>query len=216
MNKTLYDKMHESGVIAVLVIDDVGDAVPLANALLAGGVDMMELTLRTPAAMGALAAITENVRDMCVGIGTVLTPHQVKQVKDLGAAFGVAPGLNSRVVEAARDVGLPFSPGIVTPSDIERAVELGCEVLKFFPAEPSGGLPYLKSMAAPYAHLHLKYVPLGGLNQENLATYLESPLVLAVGGSWIAKRDLIQQKKWDTITDRAQKASRVVQEFRRS
>ena len=134
MEKILCDKMQLSGVIAVLVVDDVNDAVPLAHALLDGGVDMVELTLRTPATIGALAAIKENVPDMTVGIGTVLTPDQVKQIKDLGAAFGVAPGLNPNVVKAAQAVGLPFSPGIVTPSDIECAVELGCDVLKFFPA----------------------------------------------------------------------------------
>ena len=216
MEKMLCEKMYKSGVIAVLVIDDVNDAVPLAHALLDGGVDMMELTLRTPAAMEALAAIKENVSDMTVGIGTVLTPDQVKQIKDLGAAFGVAPGLNPKVVKAAHEVGLPFSPGIVTPSDIECAVELGCDVLKLFPAEPSGGLSYLKNMAAPYAHLNLKYVPLGGLNQENFKSYLESPLILAVGGSWIAKRDLIQKQDWEDITDNARKASQVVRVLRGS
>jgi 2-dehydro-3-deoxyphosphogluconate aldolase/(4S)-4-hydroxy-2-oxoglutarate aldolase len=214
MNEELCDKMYQSGVIAVLVIDDVKDAVPLARALLEGGVDIMELTLRTPAAMDALQEIKNHVPEMIVGIGTVLTPDQVKQIKQLGAAFAVAPGLNPNIVKTAQQEGLPFGPGIVTPSDIECAVELGCNVLKYFPAEPSGGLAYLKSMANPYNHLGLKYVPLGGLNQNNFKAYLEFPSILAVGGSWIAKRDVIQKNDWKTITGNARQASQVVKSLR--
>ncbi len=216
MNDVLCNKMYRSGVIAVLVIDDVKDAVPLARALLEGNVDIMELTLRTPAAMDALQEIKNHVPEMMVGIGTVLTPDQVKQITKLGAAFGVAPGLNPNVVKTAQKEGLPFSPGIVTPSDIECAIELGCNVLKYFPAEPAGGLTYLKSMANPYTHLGLKYVPLGGLNQDNFKAYLEFPSVLAVGGSWIAKRDVIQKNDWNTITKNAQQASQVVKNLRGS
>ena len=216
MNDSLCNKMYQSGVIAVLVIDDVKDAVPLTHALLEGGVDIMELTLRTPAAVDALQEIKENVLEMVVGIGTVLTPDQVKQINTRGAAFGVAPGLNPHVVKTAQKEGLPFSPGIVTPSDIECAIELGCNVLKYFPAEPAGGLAYLKSMANPYTHLGLKYVPLGGLNQDNFRAYLEFPSILAVGGSWIARRDVIQKNDWKTITDNARQASQVVKRLRGS
>ncbi|MHC4680165.1 MAG: bifunctional 4-hydroxy-2-oxoglutarate aldolase/2-dehydro-3-deoxy-phosphogluconate aldolase, partial [Planctomycetota bacterium] len=194
----------------------VKDAVPLARALLEGGVDIMELTLRTPAAMDALEEIKNNVPEMTVGIGTVLTSDQVRQITKLGAAFGVAPGLNPNVVKAAQKEGLPFSPGIVTPSDIECAIELGCNVLKYFPAEPAGGLAYLKSMANPYTHLGLKYIPLGGLNQDNLKAYLEFPSILAVGGSWTAKRDVIKMNDWKTITDNARQASKVVTSLRGS
>lgn len=216
MDDKLCNKMYQSGVIAVLVIDDVKDAVPLARALLEGGVDIMELTLRTPAAMEALQEIKKHVPEMMVGIGTVLTSDQVKQIKQLGAAFAVAPGLNPNVVKTAQQEGLPFSPGIVTPSDIECAVELGCNVLKYFPAEPAGGLAYLKSMANPYNHLGLKYVPLGGLNQNNFKAYLEFPSILAVGGSWIAKRDVIQKNDWKIITDNARQASQVIRNLRGS
>ena len=216
MNDELCKKMYQSGVIAVLVIDDVKDAVPLASSLLDGGVDIMELTLRTPAAIDALQEIKKHVPEMMVGIGTVLTPDQVKQIAKLGAEFGVAPGLKPDVVKTAQNEGLPFSPGIVTPSDIECAIELGCNVLKYFPAEPSGGLAYLKSMANPYNHLGLKYVPLGGLNQDNFKTYLEFPSILAVGGSWIAKRDVIKKNDWKTITNNARQASQVVKNLRGS
>jgi 2-dehydro-3-deoxyphosphogluconate aldolase/(4S)-4-hydroxy-2-oxoglutarate aldolase len=208
------ERIEQTAVVAVLVVDDVADAVPLANALLAGGITAMELTLRTPAAIDALRRVVQQVPEMLPGIGTILTPKQVDQVAEAGAAFGVAPGLNRRVVQRAQAVGLPFAPGVATPSDLEAALELGCREVKFFPAEPSGGLAYLKSMAAPYTHLGVRFVPLGGLKADNLADYLRSPLVLAVGGSWLAPRDLIRQHDWDAITRRAAEATRIVQEVR--
>ncbi|QDV70050.1 Putative KHG/KDPG aldolase [Rosistilla carotiformis] len=203
-------RMQACGVVAVIVIDEPQHAVPLAQALLAGGIQAIELTLRTPAALDAIAAIATEVPDVLVGAGTVLTTDQVDAVIDAGAAFAVAPGLNRRVVERSQARGLPFAPGIVTPSDIELAVELGCRELKFFPAEPSGGMRYLNSMAAPYAHLGLQFIPLGGLDAKNMASYLSSPLVPAIGGSWIAPRKLIQQKAWAEITENATEASRIV------
>lgn len=193
-------------VIAVVTIDDSAHAVPLARALLNGGIGAIELTLRTPAAFDALAAIRQECPEMCAGLGTVLTPEQVGKAVDGDASFAVAPGLNPRVVEAARDAGLPFAPGIATPSDIEAAVELGCRTLKFFPAEPSGGIAYLKSMAAPYVHLGLHYIPLGGLNADNFTDYLDLEIVPAVGGSWIAPRPLIQAQDWSAITGNAKAA----------
>ncbi len=213
-NEKLTKKIENCGVIAVLVIDEVKDAVPLAKALLAGGIDVMELTLRTPAAIGALKEIIANVPEMTAGIGTILTPEQVDEVKTAGAAFGVAPGLNPRVLTRAKEVGLPFAPGICTPSDIEAALEFNCRMLKFFPAETCGGLKHLKSMAAPYQHLGLKFVPLGGLKQDNLATYLSDPLILAAGGSWLAKRDVIKANDWKAITSAAAKASETVKSLK--
>lgn len=206
-------RIGRSGLIAVLVIDRVEDAVPLARALVDNGVDAMELTLRTEAAVDALRAIRAEVPEMLAGIGTILTPEQVREVKQADAAFGVAPGLNPRVIEEARRVGLPFAPGVATPSEIEQALERGLRILKFFPAEPSGGLAYLKSMNAPYAHLGLKYIPLGGVNPQNLAEYLHESIILAVGGSWIAKRDIIQQRDWKTIGANAAQASSIVKEI---
>jgi len=202
----VFAALQKSAVVAVLVIDRVDDAIPLAEALLAGGVNAMELTLRTPAALGALKAIKNHVDGMVAGIGTILTPDQVGQVADLGAAFGVAPGTNPRVIEQALRRGLPFAPGICTPSDIERALEFDRKFLKFFPAEPSGGLKYLDSIAAPYAHLGLKYVPLGGLNEQNFATYLRKPHIGVIGGSWLAPKNLIAEKNWAAITENARRA----------
>ena len=212
---SIWDRIEKSGVIAVLVIDDEAHARPLAEALLAGRVDVMELTLRTDAALGALKTIRKEVPDMLAGIGTILTPEQVEQVVEADGAFGVAPGCNPRVVRRAQELGLPFGPGIATASDIEAAVELGCRQLKFFPAEPTGGMKYLKSVMAPYAHLGLKYVPLGGLNAENMVDYLSHPAVPAVGGSWIAKRDLIQKADWTAITERAAEARRIIDDLRK-
>jgi 2-dehydro-3-deoxyphosphogluconate aldolase/(4S)-4-hydroxy-2-oxoglutarate aldolase len=199
-------RLTAKGVVAVLMIDRVDDAVPVAEALLHGGVDAMELTLRTDAALPALKSIAESVPEMLAGIGTILKPDQIVQAKDSGAAFGVSPGTNVDVIEAAQEAGLPFAPGIMTPSDIERALPFGCEILKFFPAGSSGGIKHLKNIAAPYAHLGLKYVPLGGVNQENMTDYLKEDIIAAVGGSWIAARDLIASGQWDQITSNASSA----------
>ena len=139
-------RLTAKGVVAVLMIDRVDDAVPVAEALLRGGVDAMELTLRTEAALPALELITGSVPEMLAGIGTILKPDQVIQARDSGAAFGVSPGTNVEVIEAAHAAGLPFAPGIMTPSDIERALPFGCEILKFFPAGSSGGIKNLKNM----------------------------------------------------------------------
>jgi 2-dehydro-3-deoxyphosphogluconate aldolase/(4S)-4-hydroxy-2-oxoglutarate aldolase len=210
----LIKTIQQKGIIAVLVIDKVENAVPLAHALLKGNVNILELALRTPVSIDALQKIKTSVPKIIAGAGTILSVQQVQDVKRAGANFGVAPGMNPNVIKAAQKVGLPFYPGIATPSDIEVAVELGCSVLKFFPAEPSGGLAYLKSIAAPYAHLELKYIPLGGLNLTNFKNYLEFPNVIAVGGSWIATRQLIENKDWKTITENALAATRIVREIK--
>ena len=211
---SLKKQISNTGIVAVLVIDDAANAVPLARALLAGGVNVMELTLRTDAALDSLRAIRAEIPEMLAGIGTVLTPDQAKAAHDAGAAFAVAPGFNPRVVSAAKEVGMPFAPGICTPSDIEGALEFDCNVLKFFPAETSGGLAHLKNIAAPYQHLNLSYVPLGGVNANNLASYMSSPLVAAVGGSWLAKREVIAAQDWDAITSNAKEARTIISNTR--
>jgi len=204
------EKLQKSAIIAVLVVDNAADAVPLAKTLLDGGIDMMELTLRTPAAIAALKEIKSKVPEMTAGIGTILRPDQVVEAKEAGAVFGVAPGFNPRIVAKAKELGLPFAPGICTPSEIELAVEMGCDILKFFPAETSGGLKNLSAMAAPYAHLNLKYIPLGGLKPENFIHYLKNPAVIAVGGSWLALRDEIKNNDWKTIKEKASKAREAI------
>ncbi len=206
--------LKAKGVIAVMVIDDPDDAIPAAKALIEGGVTTMELTLRTPAAMIALERIIGDVPDMMAGVGTILTPAQVHAAKDAKGDFGVAPGLNERVVKEAMKVGLPFAPGISTASEIESSVELGCQVLKFFPAESLGGLKYLEAINNPYGFLDLQYIPLGGLNAQNLAAWLGKEFVLAVGGSWIASVDLIKRKAWDRIQENAAQAMKIFHDVR--
>ena len=208
------ERIRHTGVIAVLVVDRVEDAVPLANALIEGGIDIMELTLRTPVALDALRAVKDKVPEMMAGVGTVLTVEQVQQVAAAGAAFGVAPGMNPRIVRAAESAGLPFMPGVLTPSDVEQALECGCRVLKFFPAEPVGGLSYLKSMSAPYAHRDIRFIPLGGLTAANASGYVKDPQVLAVGGSWIANRELIGRCDWRAIAQNAKEARAMVKQLR--
>jgi len=202
----LRQRIRQAKIIAVVVIDRPEDAVPLARALLQGGVTAIELTLRTPAAFAALARIRESCPEMLAGLGTVLEPEQVTKAVAGGAAFGVAPGCNPAVVRAAAAAGLPFAPGILTPSDVETAIALGGRTVKFFPAEPSGGVAYLKALAAPYAHLGVEYLPLGGLTLDNFTRYLELDCVPAVGGSWLASREAIRKQDWATIAENARAA----------
>lgn len=199
-------RIRECPVIAVLIIENREDAIPLAKALLNGGITTMELTLRTPVALGALHDIRTKVPEMLAGVGTVIHPDQVAEAKSAGAAFGVSPGVNRRVIEAAHASAFPFAPGVCTPSDIETALEYGYRLMKFFPAEPSGGLPYLRSMIAPYMHLGLEFVPLGGLNAKNFTTYLAEPFIPAIGGSWLAPKDAVAKGDWKQITKLASEA----------
>ena len=210
----LHKELFHRGIIAVLTLEEPSDAVPLASALLAGGISCVELTLRTSTALDSIRAIRASAPEMLVGAGTVLSPHQVNEVKAAGAAFGVSPGMNPRVVGEARKIGLPFAPGVCTPTDIEFAVEEGCRLMKFFPCETSGGLPHLRNMAAPFNHLGVRFIPLGGVNAATAETFLREPLVHAIGGSWIAPRELIQNKDWQAITALAKEAAALVQRVR--
>ena len=211
---TLVKKIEKMPVIAVLVIDSAEDAVPLARAMLRGGISAMELTLRTPSAFDALKRIINEVPEMLSGVGTILNTEQVKLCKEADAAYGVAPGFNGDVVRAAQELSLAFAPGNMTPSELEAAYSLGCKVMKLFPAELAGGLEYLNNINAPYAHLDIKYIPLGGVSIDNLQNYLQSPLILAVGGSWLAPRKLIQQKDWDQVSRNCEKAAEIIRKVR--
>ena len=214
MAPEIIKKIDEAGIIAVLVIDELKHAVPVAKALLEGGVDTIELTLRTPVALEAAKAIKKEVPQISLGFGTVLTTDQVKAVVDAGADFAVAPGCNPKIIAEARKLGLSFAPGIMTPTDIEMAIEEGCRVLKYFPAESSGGMNHLTNMVAPYQYLNPKFIPLGGCNLENASSYLESPLITAIGGSWVAKRPLIQSENWAEITKNATEITTLIKKIR--
>jgi 2-dehydro-3-deoxyphosphogluconate aldolase / (4S)-4-hydroxy-2-oxoglutarate aldolase len=203
---SLLQNLRSSGVVAVMILHDADVAVPVAQALIKGGVKCVELTMRTPVALECVRRIRSEVPEMVVGVGTILTPTQVDEALGAGAHFGVSPGTNPRVIKAARDVGLPFAPGVCTPSDIEAALEFDCRLMKFFPAEPSGGLAYLKTIAAPFAHLGVKYLPLGGVSAQNAAAYLREPAVHALGGSWLAPQPLIEEAQWHAIESLAAEA----------
>ncbi|GHT53323.1 2-dehydro-3-deoxy-phosphogluconate aldolase [Spirochaetia bacterium] len=195
------------GIIAVLEIEQEADAVPIARALAEGGVTAIELALRTPAAEPSIALIAKGVPEIMIGIGTIIETGQAERMKKQGGVcFGVSPGINPQIVKEAAACDLPFAPGIATPSELELALSLGCRIVKFFPSEGMGGLSFLKSMDAPYKHLGVKYIPLGGISEDNLAAYASLPQVLAVGGSWIAARDLIKKADWQEITRRARAA----------
>ncbi len=212
--KELRERVRQAGVIAVVTLDDPEDAPALGRALIAGGILGVELTLRTAAGIEAIRRLRGACPDFLIGAGTVIFPQQVEQVKNAGADFAVSPGCQAAVLEEAKNHGVPFAPGICAPSDIEVALSLGCQLLKFFPAEASGGLAYLNNIAAPYAHCGLGYIPLGGVGPKNLTEYLASPYVAAVGGSWLAPKDLLQAKAWEKITDLAREASGIVKSSR--
>lgn len=206
----ILQRLRQTRVVAGFSIEKVEHAIPVTEALLAGGVNAIELTLRTPTAMEALRAICDAQTDMLVGVGTILTAGMAAEVKAAGAHFGVGPGLNPRVVNESISIGLPFAPGIATPSELEIAIEHGCRFVKFFPAEPLGGVPYLRSMGAPYKHLGIEYFPLGGLNADNMLNYLAEPNVAAIGGSWIVQEDLVDNEDWTGIATRAAEVRRIL------
>lgn len=196
MNPVL-EKLSKIGIVPVVKIDRVEDAVPLAKALCAGGLPCAEVTFRTDAAAGAIREMTENFPSMCVGAGTVLNAAQVDAAVKAGAQFIVSPGLNPKTVQYCIDKNIPITPGTSSPSDIEQAIELGLDVVKFFPAEQSGGLAKIKAMAAPY--VNMRFMPTGGISAKNLTTYLDFPKIIACGGSWMVPGDLINEGAWDKI-----------------
>jgi 2-dehydro-3-deoxyphosphogluconate aldolase/(4S)-4-hydroxy-2-oxoglutarate aldolase len=210
----MLESISRSRVLPVVVIDDAAQAVPLAEALIAGGLPTIEITLRTPAALAAISAIRQAVPQMLVGAGTILSVDGLQQAVEAGAQFGVSPGLSDAVVARAQELKLPFFPGVMTPGEVERARAAGCQVLKFFPAEAAGGLTMLQALAGPYSHTGVKFIPTGGIKREGLAAYLAQPIVFAVGGSWLAEKKLLAAKDWPAITALAAEAARTVAELR--
>ncbi|MBN2508699.1 MAG: bifunctional 4-hydroxy-2-oxoglutarate aldolase/2-dehydro-3-deoxy-phosphogluconate aldolase [Spirochaetales bacterium] len=184
-------------LVPVITIDNPAKAVPLCQALIRGGLPVAEITFRTAAAEQAIAAASKEFPDMLIGAGTVITTDQVERAKAAGAAFLVSPGFNPRIVRHAQNVNIPMFPGVNNPSDIEGALELGLDVLKFFPAEASGGLALLTAMSTPYPGV--RFMPTGGINQENAGRYLADPRVVACGGSWMVPSKLIADGEFDRI-----------------
>ncbi len=187
-------------VIPVIVIDDVKRAEPLVEALLAGGMNVIEVTFRTTTAPEAIETIVKAFPEMLVGVGTVLNTDQAQRALDAGAQFGLAPGINPKVVSFFNQANTPFIPGVMTPSEIEQGIDLGCHLLKFFPAENAGGVKMLEAMSAPYVGQSIQFCPTGGIDLQNMGDYLSLSEVAAVGGSWIATRKQIADRDWATIT----------------
>lgn len=201
-------RLRQLRIVPVIVIDDPEDAVPLAGALVEGGLPCAEVTFRTAGAPEALRRITEAYPEMLAGAGTVLTPAQAAEARAAGARFVVSPGFSARVVDACREAGTPVYPGVCTPTEIEMALERGLSVVKFFPAEPMGGLPYLKAIAAPYGGVD--FMPTGGINAGHLPAYLGFARVVAVGGSWMVSQEWIRNRDFARIRDEVEKAVQAV------
>jgi len=184
--------------------------VPLAEALLAGGLRVMEVTFRTTTAADSIARIRQGVPRMAIGAGTLLSAEQVQRAVDAGAQFGVSPGLNESVLAMAHKNKIPFFPGVMTPTEIGRALDLGWKHLKFFPAEAAGGVAMLKALAGPFAHTGVQFIPTGGINAANLTNYLAIPQVAALGGSWMAERKLLVDKALSKITTLTAEAMKLI------
>jgi 2-dehydro-3-deoxyphosphogluconate aldolase/(4S)-4-hydroxy-2-oxoglutarate aldolase len=210
MNKLLKE-ISNIGIVPVVALDEVRQALPLAKALYAGGLGCAEVTFRTAAAEESIKIISGEMPEMLVGAGTVLTAEQVDRAIAAGAKFIVSPGLNREIVKHCVDKGITIIPGCATPSDIETALSLGLEVVKFFPAEAAGGIDMIKAMSAPY--ISIKFMPTGGINIKNLNTYLSFNKVIACGGSWMVSKELLKSGNYETVTKLTKEALRVMLGF---
>jgi len=194
-------------VVPVIKIDRLEHAVPLARALAAGGLPLIEITMRTPVALDAIRAVRDEVPEAVVGAGTILNPRHYKEAAEAGAAFIVSPGITASLLDTWREFDLPYLPGVITPGEMMLLMEAGFTLAKFFPAEQAGGAAFLKSLAAPLAGL--RFCPTGGVSAENAATYFGLPNVVCVGGSWVAPDKLLAEERWDDITALARAAAAI-------
>lgn len=206
------DLIASLGVVPVIAIERVSDAVALADALLEGGLPVAEITFRTQAAADVLSAMREARPELCIGAGTILDKANLDRAMDSGARFGLAPGYDPAIVDAAKAVGLPFCPGIMTPSDLTLAAAHGVRLAKFFPAGIAGGPKALAGISAPFAHLGMRFIPTGGVTEATIGDWLAIPQVVAVGGTWIAKTEDIREGRFKDIARNAADAVRVARQ----
>ena len=192
-------KIEANRIIPIIALENVEDAVPLCQALKEGGLEVAEITFRTAGAREIIKTVAREFPEFVLGAGTVTTVEEVDAAAHSGAQFAVSPGLNPKVLQRAREIKLPFFPGVCTPTDIETALDLDCTLLKFFPAGVMGGLKTIKALYGPYAHRGVRFIPTGGVNVENMAEYLAHPAVAAVGGSWIVDKSLLAQGNWTEV-----------------
>ena len=212
--KDLIEQLKKIGVVPVIAIESVEDALPMADALVAGGLPIAEITFRTAAAAEVIKKLKKERPSLMLGAGTILTVDQLQQAKECGAVFGVTPGFNPQVVKKAVEIKFALFPGVLTPSEIEQGLALGLKALKFFPCEAAGGINMLKAVSAPYGHLGVKFIPTGGINLAKLGDYLALSQVLAVGGTWIATKEAIAGKKWGEIQKNAADVVQAVKKIR--
>jgi len=199
MSADLTSRLLERRLVPVVVIEDAAKAVDLAKSLLSAGLGVIEITFRTAAAEESIRRIAKECPDMLVGAGTLLDSEQVKKAAGAGAKFGLAPGLDEKVIQAAQKEKLAYVPGVATPSDVQKGLSLGCKIQKFFPAEQAGGAPYLKALEGPYGHTGVRFIPTGGLQISNVGPYLALKSVAALGGSWFVDKKYIEAADWATI-----------------
>ena len=211
MNEVL-EKLGKIGIVPVVVLDDAKDAENLGRALMEGGLPCAEVTFRTAAAEESIRILSEKFPEMIVGAGTVLTIEQVDRAVKAGAKFIVSPGTNPKVVDYCVKNNIPITPGTCTPSNVETALEFGLDVVKFFPAEPSGGLNFIKAIAAPY--VGVKFMPTGGINAKNVRDYLAYDRIIACGGSWMVTKDLIKAGDFEQIKKLTAEAAEIVKAVR--
>lgn len=209
---TFSERVFNTGIVPVVVLNNVEDAVPLANALLKGGIDFMEITFRTECAAECIAKISKEVPEVVVGAGTVLNVEQAKLAIENGAKFIVSPGLDEETVTWAIGNNIPVIPGCVTPTEIMKAISLGLKVVKFFPADVYGGIKAIKALSAPFGQI--KFLPTGGVSEANLKDFIENKSVAAIGGSWVCKKDDIANHDWDKITSLSENAVKIIKETR--
>ncbi|MBM4207805.1 MAG: bifunctional 4-hydroxy-2-oxoglutarate aldolase/2-dehydro-3-deoxy-phosphogluconate aldolase [Gammaproteobacteria bacterium] len=196
--------LSASPVMPVMVIQNLDDAIPLAQALVAGGINVLEITLRTPIALQAIKLISQNVKDAIVGAGTIANPAQLRAAEEAGAVFAISPGITPALLTAASTSSIALIPGIATLSELMQAMDYGLDHLKFFPAEAAGGIPMLKAIYGPFPQV--TFCPTGGISSGNYNEYLQLPNVACVGGSWLAPQNIVNEKNWLKITDLAHKA----------
>ncbi|MFT5133197.1 MAG: 2-dehydro-3-deoxyphosphogluconate aldolase/(4S)-4-hydroxy-2-oxoglutarate aldolase [Gammaproteobacteria bacterium] len=207
----MLEEILKNKLVPVAVINDVKQAVPLAEALLAADLNVIEVTLRTDAAMDCMEAIKRSAPDMIVGAGTLLDHNLVPRLVDMGISFAITPGINPKVIENAQKHNLLIMPGVITPSEIELARNFDLDVLKFFPAEAAGGAAMLNAFSGPYGHTGIRFIPTGGINLANMLDYIKIPCVAAVGGSWFVASKLMQENKYDEITRLTSEALSLIQ-----
>ena len=206
------EQVASCGVVPVVVLEDEAQAVPTARALLAGGINAMEITYRTAAAKGSVAKVAREVPEVVVGAGTVVNMQNLHDAVDAGAKFIVCPGSDPELIAEAIKLNVPITPGVVTPSEIMMGLKLGLKVFKFFPAETFGGLKTIKALCGPFPQI--KFLPTGGINQANAAEYFKNPKILAVGGSWMVTKDMVAAGDFEGITAKSKAATDLFKEIR--